>query len=170
MPHSIRMPDVRESPRDARKTMLKSRAGECLMRKATMCLLVVLSLWGATSWRPPQPLPQWTVVAERRFAGKGVFSSLPIFTPGKDGTYRFSGACTVVGGQQNDSWTFTVRWEDLSGEIVSSSLKCIVGEFDSAQQSVFMFLPKPDVPVELNGTYSGAASSYVAAFTIEQLQ
>lgn len=140
------------------------------MRKATMSLLVVLSLWGATSWRPPQALPQWTVVAEKHFVGEKDFNFLTLFTPGTNGTYRFSGVCSVIGGQgAQSSWTFAVSWQDVYGDSVGTNLKCTAGEFNSTQQAVFIFLPEP-APIELSASSSGVASSYDGAFTIEQLQ
>ena len=139
------------------------------MRKVAMGLLVVLSLWGATSWLPPQSLPQWTVVAERHFAGEKDFNFLTLLTPEKNGTYRFSGGCSVVGGPGNSTWTFTVSWTDVSDHFETTNLQCIGGEFNSAQQAVFIFLPKP-MPIELSASSSGPASSYNGAFTIEQLQ
>jgi hypothetical protein len=46
------------------------------MRKATIGVLVVLALWGATSWQQQQPLPQWRVILEgHRMGGTEPFYS-----------------------------------------------------------------------------------------------
>lgn len=139
------------------------------MCKGTLCLLVVLSLWAATSW---QHQPQWRVVVEQHMmGGTQPISDAPIFTPERTGVYRLSAYCSASGPANKSGWSFLFIWNDLPGNPASADVSCIADFFQSAEQAVVIFSPQVGVPVRLRGEDSGDKSStYNAAFTIEQLQ
>jgi hypothetical protein len=137
------------------------------MRKAMIGLLVVLCLWGATSWQGP---PQWKVIVEQHITGGTVqLNGATVFTPQKAGLYRVSGYCSATGPSKSN-WNFRFEWDDLSGVSASTLLTCEAGLYLPAQSGVVIFSPKVGTTVHLGSYEIGGALSYNAAFTIEQLQ
>jgi hypothetical protein len=136
------------------------------MRKAILSVLVAVSLWGATSWQPAQPLPQWRLVAEQhRISGTNQFNDVPIFTPQANKFYRLSATCTAS-GIEGDNWSFFFLW---AGGYVT--VDCAANQFLPSQQIVVAFVPKAAEPMLLTATQSPADSStYDAVYTIEELE
>jgi hypothetical protein len=140
------------------------------VRKATIGMLVVLCLWGATSWQ--QSPPQWRVVLEYHVTGgTKQYSLFPIFTPQKSALYRVSGYCSATGQFNTSGWAFLFIWHDLGGGTDSASVGCTAGSPGPLQSNVTIFSPQAGVPVVLSANSSGDMSStYNVAYTIEQLQ
>jgi|HubBroStandDraft_5_1064220.scaffolds.fasta_scaffold366030_2 hypothetical protein len=143
------------------------------MRKATIGALVVLSLWGATSWQQQQSLPQWSVVLEHHMMnGTEQFSRMPLFTPQKAGLYRVSGYCSAIGQYNESGWSFSLIWTEAEGGGTNSAfVSCVADSPSPSQSNITIFSPTPGEPVLLTAESSGTGSStYNAAYTIEQLQ
>jgi hypothetical protein len=140
------------------------------MRKAILLVLVVLSLWGATSWQAPQPLPQWRVVAEQHlFSGTGPFS-VPILTPQPNKVYRLTAACAVHGISSSE-WLFAFGWEDRDGFTQFITLTCFPDGSPSDEGIVSVLTPQSGTPVTLSAqNLGGDSSTYDAIYTIETLQ
>jgi hypothetical protein len=136
------------------------------MRKATMCLLVALCLWGATSW---QSQPQWRVVVVKQVTHTNTtFNNDPMFTPSKTGLYRLSGYCSVD-GELSGEWNFEFGWTDFAGQTETGSRDCTAIPQRQGTQ-VFIFSPMIGTPVYLSSSSVSGNATYNAAFTIEQLQ
>ncbi len=134
------------------------------MRKATICLLVVLCLWGATSWRGQ---PQWRVVQYVALTAQTApISQTTIFTPTERGVYRLTAYLSAGGNQANWEWLF--NWNDLDGGSFQTGLDSSDGP---SELGAMVFAPQPGIPV----TYATTAKpqlhgGYDLLFTIEQLQ
>jgi hypothetical protein len=140
------------------------------MRKATIGLLGVLCLWGATSWKSQ---PQWTVVAEHHVVGGTTpFTRTPIFTPRSTGLFRLSAYCSASGGPVGQSgWAFLLGWKDSSGGTGSANVGCVAGTVSPYQSTMTILSPQAGLPFLLSANSSGEMlSTYDVAFTIEQLQ
>jgi hypothetical protein len=138
------------------------------MRKATIGLLVVLCLWGATSW---QNQPQWRVV--RVLVLTNQTAGIPpttVFTPTKAGLYRYS--VYLSGTGQRGQWSLSINYNDLTGTPTSVGLE--VGPFSNEVNALWANLPvapfsaQPGTPVTF--TTFGTAAAYNVGVTIEQLQ
>jgi len=135
------------------------------MRKTTMSLLVLLCLWGATSW---QGQPQWRVVQHVVLTRQTApISQTTVFTPTERGVYRLS-AYLSAGGSPQANWEWSFYWNDLDGVGFQTSLDSSDGP---SQVGAMIFAPQPGVPV----TYATTSNpqphgGYDLLFTIEQLQ
>jgi len=128
------------------------------MRKATMCLLMLLCSLPAFG----QNQRQWKVVRHRAVAGLTVKIPLTtLFTPTKPGFYRLCAYISSTGGIK--TWQLDWQWTDIAGTLLEGS---IVG--GNPSQVVFLLVPKGGTPV----VYSteGQGGSYNIVYTIEQLQ
>src|SRR5262249_574496 len=135
------------------------------MRKAAMCLLAALCLWGATSW---QYQPQWRV--GQSVVLRNQTSQIPstvLFTPEKLGLYRVS-PYIEANGPGSGNWTLTWKWFDVSGIMLSSGIEA---DFDNGT-NVSSMAPSPFSFNVAPFSYSitGIGGTYNVAFTIEQLQ
>jgi hypothetical protein len=141
------------------------------MRKATLGLLVVLCLWGATSWQRQQTLPQWRVVAERHMTNSTEFLfNVTVFTFQETGLYRLSGFCSAVTNYNQAGWEFFLTWRDISGNSVTANVQC-GADTNGPTSIVTVFDPQASSPVVLRNEFTGDGSAtYDAAITIEKLQ
>lgn len=139
------------------------------MRKAIMSLLVVLSLWGATSWQPPQPLRQWKVVMEQHRVAGPLLTNVPLFTPKPNAVYRISAQCNAY-GEEGGGWNFTISWSEFSGASGGAGIICETGHFVSTESVVAVFVPKDATPVTVSGNPYGVVSQYDAIYVLEELQ
>jgi hypothetical protein len=140
------------------------------MRRVMMCLLVLLALWEATSWKA-EAVPQWRVIMEgHRIGGTETRFNSRLFTPQPNGVYRLTASCSAIGEAGNSRWTMVLDWTDLSNAGGSASVTCTAGQFTASQQIVFAFTPQAGIPVTLTILPSGQQSTYDAIYTIEELQ
>jgi hypothetical protein len=151
---------------------------EAAMRKATLALLVVVAMWGATSWQiTNKPQPQWRVVQSVILEHQtNQVPPTTIFTPDRPGLYRMSGYMTGFAQQappQNDFISFTFACSDLSPAGYCGTGFGItyngVPFYNTAQQA-YLFSPRPGTPVSYEVTQPPANVEYTLAFTVEQLQ
>lgn len=145
------------------------------MRKATMSLLVVLALWGATSWHPPQQLPQWRVVQSVILTHQTApIPPTTIFTPEKAGVYRTTAymSATAKQRQSNTSWSFAFECVAGVGQSCSSYMTVQDGQQVATIPS-YAFSPQVGLPVAYYVQASDPPpieSTYKLVLTIEQLQ
>ena len=145
---------------------------EVIMHKATLGIIAVLALWGATSWQPPQPVPQWKVILEQHeFVGTHGLFDVPLFTPTSHKVYRSSATCSAIDGEKGSGWTFSFFWTDLSGTQVVRMVSCENGPNNQEDlSSVAVFAPQAGIPVTLSNAPFGGGSHWSAVYVIEELQ
>jgi hypothetical protein len=138
------------------------------MRKSAMCLLVVICLWGATSWQTER---QWRVIRDVALTNQTAgIPETTLFTPTKAGLYRYS--IYLSGTGQSGLWTLSINYHDLTGQ--ATSIPVQIGPFSGDANAIWTSLPlapisvQPGTPVTFTIFGSGPAT-YNVGVTIEQL-
>ncbi len=129
------------------------------MRKATICLLLLVCSLAAFG----QNEPQWRVVKTGVLVKSNQTGFATLFTPQVSGLYRITGYISTNEGGQEFGVTFA--WTDVSGFSAGSTL---TATFGNPAQIVLPFFPSAGTPA----TYfiTGTVGTYNLAYTIEQLQ
>ena len=136
------------------------------MRKIAISLLVVLSLWGATSW---QQQPQWSVVHQLALTHQvNPISQTTIFTPTKAGLYRLN--AYISGANSPDQWVLQFGWTDLSSAPVIQEINPQPSGV-GWNQLALVFSVQPGTPVTFSVSgQPGQNAFYNLAFTVERLE
>jgi hypothetical protein len=135
------------------------------MRKATLGLLIVLCLSGATSW---QGQPQWRVIQHVVLTEQTApISQTTVFTPTKRSVYRLS-AYFSAGGSPQANWEWFFYWNDLDGTGFQTSLDSSDGP---SELGAMIFASQPGVPVTFATIPNPQPhGGYDLLFTIEELE
>jgi hypothetical protein len=141
------------------------------MRKATMCLLLLLFCAAAFG----QNQPQWKVVQSVILTHQSAaIPQTTIFTPEKAGVYRMTAFMSVTAKQRqsNTSWSFGFACGQGVGQSCSSYMSVQDGQQAAAIPS-YAFSPEVGISVTYNVQASDPPpvdTEYNLVVTIEQLQ
>jgi hypothetical protein len=115
------------------------------MRKAVICLLVLLCSFAAYG----QKQPQWKVVQEvTLFNQDSPISQTVLFVPDAAGRYRYTAYISANGAPQNVGWDLDLSWTDLTGLAGGVVIGAYLNAGASSQQlGTYAFTPKSGTPV-----------------------
>ena len=137
------------------------------MRKAILALLVIISLWGATSWHPAQQ-QQWQAVQSIILEHQGQpIQQKTIFYPRAPGFYR---ATMYVSAGPNSSsvWNINFSWTDATGLAQSVNINAQGGA--TTGSLIVPFIPAAGEAVSYSVSPQGLGGNCNFVLTIEQFE
>ena len=138
------------------------------MRKATLCLVVLLCSLAAYG----QKQPQWRVVKSvSLFDQSEPIPNTILFTPSTFGVYRLSGYMAGTNLQSGTALEFFMSWTDASGSPESSSM-VVQNQIPSETINPTVFTVHPGTPVvyDVEAAPPPVGYTYILVLTVEKLQ
>jgi hypothetical protein len=141
-----------------------------MIRKTTICLLVLLCSVAALG----QKQPQWKVVQSLALTNETApIPQTTLFRPNRSGVFRLSVYMSGEGGTPGGDWDLSLGWTDLTGASSDfGELQVFTGGANWTQHSPSMLSMQPNTPLlyEVDAVGNTSGSDYNLVITIEQLE